>query len=79
MQVNNTADLRKMLLDTINGVRSGSVDHKQAAAISNLSSRILQSAKLDLDVAKMKMVDSSASPSSLSLIAQDKTEEKAAA
>lgn len=52
-KVKNTSDLREMLLDTINGVRSGKIDPRQAQAISTLSCRILQSAKLDLEVAKL--------------------------
>ena len=51
--VRNTSDLRKLLLESIDGVRNGKVDHRQAQAISALSSRILQSARLDLDVMKM--------------------------
>lgn len=51
--VRNTSDLRKLLLEAIEGVRKGKVDHRQAQAISALSSRILQSARLDLDVMKM--------------------------
>lgn len=50
--VKNTADLRKMLLDVITDVRKGLIDSKDAQAISSLSSRILQSARLDFDVMK---------------------------
>lgn len=48
--VKNTSDLRKLLLETIEGVRKGKISHQQAQAISGLSARILQSARLDLDV-----------------------------
>jgi len=56
MSVKNTTDLRKMLLNTIEGVRDGSLDHRKANTIATLSSKILQSAKLDLDVLKFKKV-----------------------
>jgi len=48
--IRNTADLRVMLLETIRGVKEKSIDPKEAHAIANLSSKVLQSAKLDLDV-----------------------------
>jgi hypothetical protein len=57
--VKNTADLRKMLLEAIEGVRKGKVDHRQAQAISALSSRILQSARLDFDVMKLSAKEQS--------------------
>lgn len=47
--IENTADLRKMLLDTIADVRDGKVDPKMARTIATLSTTVLQSAKLDLD------------------------------
>lgn len=50
MQIENTADLRKMLIETIEGVRTGTVEPRQAQAIASLSTKILHSAKLDLDV-----------------------------
>lgn len=48
--IKNTSDLRKMLIETIEQVRGGTIDHKQARTIATLSTTILQSAKLDLDV-----------------------------
>jgi len=67
--VKNTADLRNMLLETINGVRKGKVDPRQAQAISALSSRILQSARLDFDVMKLTMdTQQKATPKAVSLI-----------
>lgn len=47
--IKNTADLRKMLIETIEDVRKGSIDPKQARTIATLSTTILSSAKLDLD------------------------------
>lgn len=47
--IKNTADLRKMLLETITEVRKGTLDPKQARTIAALSTTILHSAKLDLD------------------------------
>lgn len=52
MSIKNTQDLRKMLIDSIQDVREGKLDPRDAMAISQLSSRVLQSAKLDLDVLK---------------------------
>lgn len=45
----NTADLRKMLIETIQQVRSGDIEPSQARTIAALSTTILHSAKLDLD------------------------------
>ena len=53
-QVNDTADLRRLLLETIDGVRDGSVDPRTAGAISSLSCRIVQSAKLDIEMSRME-------------------------
>lgn len=47
--IKNTADLRKMLIDTIADVKAGTLDAKQARTIAALSTTILSSAKLDLD------------------------------
>jgi hypothetical protein len=47
--IKNTSDLRSMLLNTIEGVRAGTIDATQARVISTLSTTILQSAKIDLD------------------------------
>jgi len=69
--VKNTADLRIMLLEAIEGVRKGKVDHRQAQAISALSSRILQSARLDFDVMKLGLETNSSAPASVSLMAPD--------
>lgn len=47
--IKNTSDLRKLLLETIEDVKNGKMDPKQARTIAALSGTILQSAKLDLD------------------------------
>lgn len=47
--IENTSDLRAMLLDTITAVRAGTLEPAQARTIAALSTTILQSAKLDLD------------------------------
>lgn len=71
--IKNTSDLRKMLLDSIEGVRKGKMDSKQAQAISALSSRILQSARLDFDIMKLTaQAESSLKPSAVSLIGEEK-------
>lgn len=67
--VKNTADLRNLLLEAIEGVRKGKVDHRQAQAISALSSRILQSARLDFDVMKLSMQEhGKTTPKAVSLV-----------
>lgn len=48
-KITNTNDLRSMLLETIDDVRSGSIDPKQARTIAALATTVLHSAKLDLD------------------------------
>lgn len=50
MAIENTADLRKVLADTIEGVIKGSINPQQAQAVSSLSGKILQTAKLEFDV-----------------------------
>lgn len=57
MAIQNTADLRKMLLESIEAVKEGTMDPRQAHAIGNLSSKVIQSAKLDLDVLKYNMLE----------------------
>lgn len=52
MAVANTAELRKLLLDEIAKVQTGQGDPKNAQAISSLAGKVLQSAKLDLEVFK---------------------------
>lgn len=71
--VKNTGDLRNLLLEAIEGVRKGKVDHRQAQAISALSSRILQSARLDFDVMKMSSYNRNKvkAPSSVSLVSKE--------
>ena len=54
MEIKNTEQLREMLLESIQAVRDGKMDSPQAHAISSLSSRVLQSAKIDLDVIRMR-------------------------
>ena len=56
MAIKNTADLREMLIQTIEGVKDGKVDPRQAQAIANLSSKILHSAKLDLEVIRFNSI-----------------------
>lgn len=67
-----------MLLDVIADVRTGKVDAKDAQAISSLSSRILQSARLDFDVMKTGVVQGQRQTKPLSLTSDDiHTETKA--
>lgn len=51
--VKNSADLRTLLLATIQDVRDGKVDFKKAGSISSLAGKVLYSAKLDIDFAKL--------------------------
>ena len=60
MQIENTADLRRMLIETIEGVRTGSLDPRQAQAIASLSTKILHSAKLDLEVLRFNIANKDA-------------------
>ncbi len=70
--IKNTADLRNLLLDVIDGVRKGKVDPQQAKAISGLSSQILQSARLEFNVMKMAMdTGAVSSPKSVSLVTKE--------
>lgn len=69
-EIHNTSDLRKMLLETIDQVRKGKLDHKQATSIGNLSSQILRSARLDFDVMRLQQsgLVSPKAPASVSLL-----------
>ena len=58
--IKNTADLRKMLIETIADVKAGTLDAKQARTIATLSTTILQSAKLDLEVLKFNATSDAA-------------------
>lgn len=53
MEVKNTADLRKMLIDTMKAVKSDRIDYKQASAISSLGGKIISSCQLDIQAAKL--------------------------
>lgn len=57
MNIKTTAELRKMLLETIEAVKTGGMKPQDAAAIANLSSKILQSAKLDLEILKYNSME----------------------
>lgn len=57
--IKNTADLRAMLIDTIDQVRNGSLDAKQARTIAALSTTVLASAKLDLDFLRFRVANES--------------------
>lgn len=72
--IKNTADLRELLLEAIDGVRKNKIDHRQAQAISGLSSRILQSARLDFDV--MKLTTDSKEPNKSVMLITDKSKQK---
>lgn len=50
--VANTADLRSLLLETIEDVRKKKCDPRVASAIGALAGKVIQSAKLDLDAAR---------------------------
>lgn len=60
MSIKNTSDLRLMLLATIEGVKAGTIEPRQASAIANLSAKVIHSAKLDLDVLKFNLISQSA-------------------
>ncbi len=56
--IKNTSDLRKMLIETIDQVKSGTLDAKQARTIAAISTTILSSAKLDLDFLRFHAANS---------------------
>lgn len=60
MAIQNTSDLRRMLLDSIEAIKSGTMEPRAAHAISNLSAKVIQSAKLDLDVLKYNVLNEGA-------------------
>lgn len=62
-EIKNTSELREMLLQEIENVRNGTSDPKKAHAISTLASKVLQSAKLDLDVVKFNLANEGAAKS----------------
>ena len=49
----STNDLRKILIDTIDSVRRGDISPSAANAVGNLSGKVIQSAKLDLEVMRL--------------------------
>lgn len=50
--IKTTSGLRRMLLDTIRGVRTGDIDHKQGSTVATLAKTVIASAKLDFDVVR---------------------------
>lgn len=51
-KIQNTSDLRKVLLEVMMDLRSGSVEADQARAIASISAQVLKSAHLDFEVSK---------------------------
>lgn len=49
-KIKSTGDLRSMLLDTIEQVRNGEMEPRQARTIATLATTVLHSAKLDLEM-----------------------------
>ena len=45
----NVVELREVLAETIEGLKSGEITHKQASEIANLSGKMINSAKAQLD------------------------------
>ncbi len=60
-EVKSTTDLRRVLLETIESVRDGDITPAAANAVGNLAGKVLQSAKLDLDVMNLGHAGGSAS------------------
>lgn len=58
--IKNTADLRSMLIETIESVRAGALEPTQARTIAALSTTVLQSAKLDLDYLRFHVANQEA-------------------
>lgn len=72
--INNTGDLRRMLINTISDVRRGRTDWPTARTVAQLSSVVLQSAKLDLEYLKFyDRTTSVNSPKSVSLVDSQKS------
>lgn len=57
MKITNNAELREMLLNTIEDVKAGKTDYKQAKSIVEISREILHSAKIDLEVLRYRAVN----------------------
>jgi hypothetical protein len=51
-EIKNTDDLRQLLIECIRDVKSGNLEQRKAKAISDLSSNVLRSRRLDLEVVK---------------------------
>jgi hypothetical protein len=66
--IQNTNDLRKMLIETIQSVRTGELDAKQARTIATLSTTILHSAKLDLDFLRFHAANETVSDESKNVL-----------
>lgn len=49
----SNSDLRQLLIESIRGVKNGSIDCKQGNSIAALSSQLINSAKLDLEAARV--------------------------
>lgn len=45
----NIKDLRDSLLESFNQLKSGEIEHKQAKELTNMSGKIINSAKLEMD------------------------------
>jgi ABC-type bacteriocin/lantibiotic exporter with double-glycine peptidase domain len=73
-KINNTTELREVLIEAIQGIRAGKLGAKEASAISSLSNQVLESAKLDLRVAQLQdRIGSLADRPAMLLPAESKT------
>jgi hypothetical protein len=75
MTKRTSEDLREILFDSIDRVRQGSMEPKEAAIISNLADRIIRTVEVELNYAlacsKLDKDDQGVSPGPL-MLTQDK-------
>jgi hypothetical protein len=55
MSIKNTQELRDLLLDSIDKVKKGEMEPKEAGAIVGLSAQVISSCHLDMAYAKVKI------------------------
>lgn len=72
MAINNTQELRDLLLEAIEKVEKGTMETKVAGAIVGLSGQVIKTCMLDISYAKVKSVLSGKEISSLGLSAPKK-------
>ena len=55
--VNNITSLREKLFETLDAVKNGTMEINRANAVANVGSKIIETAKVELDFLRLAIID----------------------